>query len=157
MIVPYKASNDNVIEPSLLDMLPAPADCTEAQRKTAIAWYVSQSQEKLGEYLRNTQQRIYREYYGNPRKRTVGHKLYNLYAMRDIIHEAMRQKGVPTHGSPTPHLDKIMLDKALDDMQSQLDRIVPSATSATATTDFTPNYVTLDKLDVRSTRSAATS
>lgn len=155
-IIPgYKPGNDSVIEPSLLDMLPPPADCTEAQRQTAIGLYVSQDSSKLSEYLRNTQARIYREFYGNPKKRTIGHKLYHLYAMRDIIHEAMRRKGVPTHGSPTPTLDKMVLDKTLDDLENKLATIIPSGTSAA--TETTSNYIPLEKLDVRSVRTAATS
>ena len=96
----YTPPADSVFEPTMLDLLPPPGDCNQGQREIAIAWYVAQPMDKLGEYMGNTQQRIYREYYGNPRKKKVGQKLYNLYAMRDIIREAMRQKGAPTHGGP---------------------------------------------------------
>ena len=140
MIVPYKPAADSVIEPNLLDMLPAPADCDQQQREMAIGWYVRRDLTQLGEYLRNTQQRIYREYYGNPRKRIVGNKLYNLYAMRDIIHEAMRRKGARTFGTATPALDAIV-------QRSQ----------TTGASETTSNYIPLERLDVRSVGSATTS
>lgn len=126
----YKSPNDSVIEPSLLDMLPPPADCNEGQRKIAIGWYMAQPLDKLGEYMGNTQQRIYREFYNNPRKRRVGRNLYNLYAMRDMISEAMRRKGAKVFGR----------------------------TQTAATTEFEPNYVSLDKIDaIRASRTGTSS
>ncbi len=131
-------TNESVIEPNMLDMLPPPADCNKKQRDAAIGWYVGQGRAALGQYLENTQKRIYREYYGNPRKRLVGKKLVHLYAMREIIHEALRTLGVPTHGTPTAdRLDKIVASQKVATV------MLPSGTSVAA------DYVTLDKLDTR--------
>lgn len=77
---------------SLLDFLPPPAECSPAQRETAVVWYAAQDIEAVTEFMKNTQMRIYREFYGQPRKRLMGDKLVNLYQMRDIINEALRRK-----------------------------------------------------------------
>ena len=150
MIVAYKPSNDSVIEPNMLDLLPPPGDCNQAQRETAIAWYVGQPMDKLGEYMGNTQQRIYQEYYGKPHKKAVGQKLYNLYAMRDIIREAMRQKGAPTHGGPqsrTAALDAWIAERAAEEKAAEK---METATAA--------NFVSLDKIDViRASRTGTSS
>ena len=122
----YTPPQDSVIEPNLLDLMPVPRDLNAEQREQVIQWYTVCSIDKLTEYMRNTQQRIYREYYADPKKKFVGDKLYNLYAMRDLIHEAMRRRHVSIHPMPSPG------KTAITDIQ---------------TVPITPNYVPLERLD----------
>lgn len=143
----YTPDPDSVIEPNVLDMLPPPRDCNEGQRAIAIGWYAAQPLDKLREYLENTMKRIHNEYYSDPKKKFVGQKLYNLYAMRDIIHEAMRHQGVPTRGGYSPNGTA-----AIYDIQR-----IPEVGSTSSLDTITPNYIPLQQLDVRSTRPTATS
>jgi len=78
--------------PNTLDLLPLPSECDRPQRERAVQFYMKQGQREMDEYLKNTQVRIYKELYGDPKKKTVGEKLHNLYAMREIIKEAQRRE-----------------------------------------------------------------
>lgn len=89
----FVPTNASVEEPNLLDMLPKPSDCSKRQREMAIQWYARRSHDELNTFVMNTRYRIQKEFYQNPGKKLVGAKLHNLYAMREILAEAMRRKG----------------------------------------------------------------